>query len=272
MTPEEIKESLQTGRRVYGTLIVSPSPKWPLAVQNTGIDFVFIDTEHIAIDRTTLSWMCRMYREIGTPAIVRIPSPNPYEACKVLDGGACGIIAPYVESVDEVKELVGATKYRPLKGHRLKKSLNTSGEVDYNLKKYIEKFCNGNILIINIESQPAVENLDQLLSVPGVDGVLIGPHDLSSSLGIPEEFDNPLFDRTVRKIIEKARKHHVGVGIHFWSDIKMEISWVKAGANLIIHSSDDIIFAAGLRKDIQTIKKNLGDQVKTEYDATSQIV
>ena len=138
MTPAEIKKSLIEGRRVYGSLVLSTSPKWHLSVRRTGLDFVFIDTEHIALDRTTLSWMCRMYKEIALPPIVRIPSPSPYEACKVLDGGACGVVAPYIETVEQVKQLVGATKLRPLKGGKLARALEDRSTLEPQLKEYID--------------------------------------------------------------------------------------------------------------------------------------
>ena len=82
----DLKSSLQAGRRVYGTLITSSSPLWPPFIKRTGVDFVFIDTEHVALDRETVSWMCRAYAALGITPIVRIPSPCPYAACQVLDG------------------------------------------------------------------------------------------------------------------------------------------------------------------------------------------
>src|SRR5258707_5272328 len=116
MTPTQLRAALRAGRPVYGTLIVSDSPRWPASVAQIGLDFVFIDTEHIAIDRHPLSWMCHTYAALGLPPIVRIPSPDPYEATKILDGGAVGIVAPYVEAADQVRALRGAVKLRPLKG------------------------------------------------------------------------------------------------------------------------------------------------------------
>ena len=100
MDSSELKRRLRAGERAYGTLIVSPSPRWPDMVAKLGLDFVFIDTEHIAIDRDRLSWMCQTYRGLGLPPLVRIPSPDPYQACMVLDGGAAGVIAPYLETAD----------------------------------------------------------------------------------------------------------------------------------------------------------------------------
>jgi 2-keto-3-deoxy-L-rhamnonate aldolase RhmA len=107
---------MRSGQRVYGTLIVSTSPKWPETVRNSGLDFVITDTEPIPIGREILSWLCRIYVAIGPPPIVRIPSPSPLDACMVLDGGACGIVAPHVETAEQVRALVGAVKRRPLKG------------------------------------------------------------------------------------------------------------------------------------------------------------
>ena len=89
MNGKDLLNLLNDGKKIYGTAVVSSSPMWPFAVKQTGLDFVFLDTEHTPIDRTILAGMCQMYKALGIPPLVRIPSPDPYEACKVLDGGAC---------------------------------------------------------------------------------------------------------------------------------------------------------------------------------------
>ena len=259
MTGKELSAALRSGRRVYGTLVTSTSPWWSEAVGNSGLDFVFIDTEHIPIDRETLSWMCRTYTAMGLPPIVRIPSPSPVDACQVLDGGACGLVAPYVESDEQVRELVGAVKLRPLKGKLAKTALDEPNTLEPQLKDYLDEYNSGNTLVVNIESVPALENLDAILSVPGLDAVLIGPHDLSLSLGIPEEYTNAAFDRAVRDIIERAQSHGIAAGLHFMDDIELELEWARAGVNLIIHSGDITIFASTLRKELMAMREALGD-------------
>ncbi len=99
----ELSNALKAGRRAYGTLITSASPHLPPRLRDVGLDFVFIDTEHIPIDDHDLSWMCQVYRGMNLAPLVRIPKPDPYRACKVLDGGASGIVAPYIESVEQVQ-------------------------------------------------------------------------------------------------------------------------------------------------------------------------
>lgn len=259
MNSIELKEKLKLGEKIYGTAIVSPSAMWPAVVKNAGLDFVFIDTEHVPLGRETVANMCNTYSALGLPPIVRIPSPDPYVACTILDGGAAAILAPYVESVEQVKQLVGATKYRPIKGEKLKQMLDNPRKIDSKLKSYVDDRCKNNLLFINIESQPAVDNLAELLSVPGIDGVIIGPHDLSCSMGIPEEYNNPIFEEAVTNIIQECNAKNLGVGIHLSEEPEQQIKWAKVGANIILHSSDISLFNKMLTSDISKIKEKLGN-------------
>jgi 2-keto-3-deoxy-L-rhamnonate aldolase RhmA len=274
VTGEELKRKLHAGDRVYGTLIVSDSPRYAQeSLAGAGLDFVFVDTEHIAIDRQVLSWMCVAYGAMGLPPVVRIPSPDPYEACKVLDGGAQGVIAPYIESVEQVRALVGAVKLRPLKGRRLERVLAGEETLDPETAAYLSERNRHNVLIINVESCPALERLDELFSIDGLDAALIGPHDLSVSLGLPEQYAHPTFLRAVDEILVAARRHHLGAGLHavFPGAVEQEIRWANLGANLIVHQADLIAFRDTLRADIARIKAALGEQNQRVEVAPIQI-
>lgn len=270
MNAIKLKNKLSSGKRIYGTAVVSPSVKWLDVIKQANLDFVFLDSEHIPMGRETLANLCALYSANGIPPIVRIPSPNPYIACTTLDGGASAILAPYVETVDQVKALVGAVKYRPLKGEKLQQILDGEIEVDEKLKNYIDERCINNLLFINVESQPAVDNLEELLSIKGVDGVIIGPHDLSCSMGLPEEYNNPIFEETVKKIISECNERNLGIGIHLSEEPAQQIKWAKAGANIILHSSDISLFGKILNQEMSIIKKELEDKLdETEYHATT---
>ena len=257
MTGREIIQALHSGKRVYSSAMVSTSPLWPNFVKQTGLDFVFIDIEHTPIGRETLSWICQTYQAAGLPPVVRIPCNDPFEACKALDAGAGGIIGPYLETADQVRALVGAVKYRPLKGRRLQEALRDPHTLEPELRDYLEKRNGDKILIANIESVPAIENLHEICSVPGLDSVLIGPHDLSCNLGIPEQYDHPRFDEAVRTIFRVAREHGVGAGIHFWLSVAKEIEWSQAGGNLVMHSSDVASFSRTLKTEIAELRQAL---------------
>jgi 4-hydroxy-2-oxoheptanedioate aldolase len=258
-------ERLRAGEMVFGTLVVSPSPMWPRALEGSGLDFVFIDTEHIALDRTQVSWMCQAYSRMGLAPIVRIPSPDPFEATKMLDGGAAGIIAPYVETVEQAQALRGAVKLRPLKGRRLAERL-AEKPFERELEEYV-RGRNGQALILNIESVPAIEALDAILAVPDLDAVLIGPHDLSCSLGVPEQYEHPKFREAVRTIFGKARAAGIGAGVHYWGDLALEAEFARDGANMLIHSADISLLQKHLRLELETLKQMLGVKAKDEAGA-----
>jgi 4-hydroxy-2-oxoheptanedioate aldolase len=265
MSPAALIRALHDGRRVLGTLIVSPSPHWVPVVTGLGLDYVFIDTEHVPLDRESLSWMCRAYAAAGLPPLVRIPAPDPYAACMVLDGGAAGVIAPYVESPAQVRALAGAMKHKPLKGGRLEQAL-AGRPVAPALHSYLNQRNVGNALIVNIESVPALENLDEILGVAGLDAVLVGPHDLTCSLGIPEQWDHPDFIAAVDAIITKARARGIGAGIHIIHEhgLDAELRWAKLGANLILHHADLLAFRFAMARDLARLRAELGATATTE--------
>ena len=258
MNGKELIQALRAGQRVYGTAIYSPSPIWPRVVTNLDLDMVFIDTEHTPQDRNMISWMCNAFAALNLAPVVRIPEPDPYLAQMTLDGGANGIIAPYVEHPDQVKELGGAVKFGPLKGERLQAALAGESDLEPELADYLAQRNANKALFINIESVPALERLDDILSLPYIDCVLVGPHDLSCSLGIPEQYDHPKFDAAIRTIISKSRAAGVGVGIHH-NFAHHEIEWVKAGANLVMHSSDISAFNRALTAEFKQIREATDD-------------
>ncbi|MBS1916918.1 MAG: aldolase [Bacteroidetes bacterium] len=264
-------QKLEQGKNVYGTCITSTGPMWPGAIKSAGLDFVFIDTEHIPLDRNELALLCQMFKANNIVPVVRIPSPDAYRACQAIDGGAAGIVVPYIESKAQVIELVGAVKYRPLKGELLSAYLEGTKQMPEELKKYTGNFNSNNICIANIESVPAMERLDEILSVPGLDAVFIGPHDLSVSLGLPEQYDHPDFEQAVKTIIHTTRKKRLHIGIHFSLEPERQIKWVKEGANIVVHSFDIALFLQRLKHDMHIIKTGVGDDVATS-DGTRLIV
>ena len=262
MHSAQLKQILHEGRTAFGTMVVSTSPAFVPHIAGAGLDCVFLDTEHIPIERQTLAWMCRAYAGAGLAPIVRIPSPDPYAACQVLDGGAQGVVAPYVESIEEVKALVGAVKLRPLKGEKLRRVLNGEEVLEGELKEYIKSRSKDSILLVNIESTPAIRALSELLSVPGLDGVLLGPHDLSCSLGIPEQYEHPDFKTAITTIAQSARKRGLIAGAHYMCPQTKELAaeWMASGYNLIIQRADVVYAARGVAEEVTALRAMAGEE------------
>ena len=268
MTNLSLKEKLNSGQNVYGTCITATSPMWPAAVKRAGLDFVFLDTEHIPLGRTELAALCQQFRALDITPIVRIPNPDPFLACQIIDGGALGVVAPYIESAEQILELVGATKFRPLKGELLHNYLHKIEPVPSDVQDYVDKLNADNLCIANIESVPAMKKLDEILAVKGLDAVFIGPHDLSVSLGIPEQYDHPEFEAAVTTIIKKTRAVGLSIGIHFSLEPERQIKWIKEGVNIIVHSFDIALFSQRLKYDMEIIKKGAGDSIIEDKSQT----
>src|SRR5690625_96387 len=167
--------------------------------------------------------LCQLYSAMGIASIVRIPSPDPYAACQMIDAGAEGVLSPYIENTEQIRGMVGAVKYRPLKGERLEEAVADPDSLDPQLLEYLHDYNRGNLCLINIESKPAVDQLDDLLTQPGVDAVFIGPHDLSVSLDVPEQYDDLYFEGVVCVIIRKYSVYGVAEESHFYKQPERQI-------------------------------------------------
>jgi len=196
---------------------------------------------------------------MGLPPLVRIPTQDPDDATVALDDGAAGVIVPYVEQPEVVRSMVGASKLRPLKGERARRALEGE-DLEPELQTYVENHNASHILLTNIESVPAMENLDEILAVKGLDCVLIGPHDLSTSLGVPEQYDHPRFLEACAFILGKARAAGIGAGIHHWLPPQKQMQFVEMGANLLIHKADAIFLSEGLRNEVSELRDLLGQE------------
>lgn len=260
MQGSKIRARLHKGQRIYGTHVVSLGNPFTSAITaELELDFIFICTEHMPVDRTEVSMMCQYYYERGISPMVRIPYPSARLACQYIDGGAQGIIAPYVETVQEVKELVSAVRYRPIKGEFLRDIMAGIRKAKAKTRSFLEEFNKNNYLIIMIESVAGVNNLENLLSIEGVDGVLMGPHDLTCSMEIPEEYENPKFISTVVDVIRRCRKMNKSVGIHTDLAAARSKPFLEAGMNIMLHLADIMKMRQIMSSDLATLRKNFGD-------------
>jgi 2-keto-3-deoxy-L-rhamnonate aldolase RhmA len=271
MTGQEFRDALRAGNTVYGTLISSTAPRMFDVTVTLGLDFVFFCNEHVLYNPETLGWMCRAYKAAGINPVVRIPEPNPFLATQALDAGAGAILVPYVENLEDVYELVGAVKYRPLKGKKLKRILYGEEKPSAELEAYLKNHNKNHTLLLNIESPTGVNNMEEFFYVqsvdgPGVDGIVLGPHDLSTSYEMPEKYSSKEFLDLSCEVIKKARLCGVAAGGHNGSrnTLELQLEWANAGANIIMHSSDMFLFADKLLEDMNRLRLAKGEKTTDE--------
>jgi len=273
MTGATIREKLHKGERVYGTHIASlMNPLAAAIATGLELDFAFFCTEHMPIDRTEVGMLCQFYKAHGISPIVRVPDPNPTAISMATDAGAEGIVVPYVETLEEVKRIVAAVKHRPVKGRVRDDALAGIAPYPPKLQQFLERFNEHQYVIIGIESVPAIERLEILIDGTGVDGVFLGPHDITTSMGIPEEYDNPAFQDTIEDVIRRCRACNVGVGLHFKLLKLGEASlrrFLDAGMNWILNGSDVTIMCDTMNAQLGQIRSWAGDQPYGSSDRTN---
>ena len=258
MNGAELKQTLKEGGRVFGTMItIGRSPRWVPVLSGVGLDYAVIDTEHNPRSRAELGDYLAMFNTSGVVPIVRIPIPDSHYVTMAMDAGAQGILAPYCETVEQVREVVAAAKWRPLKGEAVDRIVESGEHVSDATRAYLEERNRNSIAIIGIESVAAVNNLDAILDVPGIDGIFVGPNDMSISLGFPDQYDHPEYQETVKRVIDTSEARGIATLVHHQSP-ELSTYWIQQGARFVLHGTDRRALTEGFRSDFSKLRAEAG--------------
>ena len=268
-TKPEFRRRIKSGEVLLATMLsLFRNPRWGEILAELDFDFIAIDTEHTPYSWSEVADLVTALTGHGLPSIVRIPRPSWHYVTKVFDAGAYGVLAPYCETVDEAKEVVRAARWRPLKGKFVERVMDEATFPSEATKTHLQEYNAGHVVIIGIESVPAVENLENILDVGDIDAVFVGPADLSTSMGIPRQYDRPEFDKMVRHIIEVCHKRHVPVAANF-APLEQSVKWAGEGISLVIHSVDFRVLREAYHRELVEILVAAGretEQVSREIE------
>ncbi len=232
-----VKHRALSGEKVCGTMIrIVDSPAIIMLAKNSGLDFVMFDLEHSPFSVKDLHNACLLARSVELEVWARVPVATEDYISRILDMGASGIMAPLVETPEYAAELVKYSKFAPL-GER---GYNNGGPATlYKAEDPVEFMNEANdrvMSIVQIESGAAVERIDDILSVPGVDAAIIGPNDLSVSLGIPGQHMHPLEEAAIHTVAEACKKHKKLFTVHCKPNVmsyyKNDISFIMMGTEM----------------------------------------
>ncbi len=213
MIPQnKVLVKLKNDEPALGGWIITGSPVVAELLSISGFDWVCIDAEHTAVTMETAQYMMNAIENHGSEPFVRISGNNMEEFKKYLDMGAKGIIVPMIKTFEDVENAVSHAKFPPV-GNR---SFAIPRCTRYGLSsaEYFRQANDTIFLGIMIEHVDALPNLDKIFSNPYIDAVLIGPYDLSGSMGIPGNFSDKGFTDALELIYRKAKEHKIRVGIH----------------------------------------------------------
>ena len=204
----------------------------------SGYDWLFIDMEHNSMDIDIASQISVAAQDAGITPIVRVPDFAHHHATRVLDCGAMGVVFPHVENADIAKKLVSYCLYPP-KGHRSMTGVLPQLDFRQNAIADVASIINENVLIvIMLESPEAIENVDSIAAIDGVDVVLIGTNDLCMEMGIPGDYSNPKVKDAFIKVVEACKKYGKTPGMGGVYNEELMSEYIKMGMKFILSGSD----------------------------------
>lgn len=212
MYPNKLKQHLKDKRPVCGCMIQSYLPALAEIAGLAGFDFLFLDAEHSALSVTECENMIRAAETRGVIPLVRVPNCRADTILRYMDCGAMGVILPGISTAQEAREAVRAVKYYP-QGQR---GLNGVRASDYGMKKPLSEYTadanRETVVLPIIETREAVDNLDAILAVDGIDGAILGASDLSQSLGIPGQNQHPLLMEAKQRLLDAGGRAGKPIG------------------------------------------------------------
>jgi len=237
-----------------GSWVTLAHPGIAEIMANAGFDWLAVDLEHSVITIREAEELIRVISLAGVRPLVRLTSNNVDLIKRVMDAGSDGIIVPNVNSSEDAERCLSATKYPPdgLRGVGLARAQGYGEKFD----EYLNWQKNESTVIVQIENIKAVENIESIFQVEGIDGFILGPYDLSASMGIPGEFSHPDFLKTVDHINNMAGKFEMPSGIHIIEPNVEEIEIrIKQNFNIIAYSLDIRMLSSSSIKGVEKFEK-----------------
>jgi 2-keto-3-deoxy-L-rhamnonate aldolase RhmA len=210
----------------------------PMIAAASGFDAVYIDLEHSAMSLETASLLCSASIGAGITPLVRVPAHDHQYLSRSLDIGAMGVIVPHVESRREAEQIVDSCRFPP-RGHRSIAGPNPANRYQsLPQRDLLDAFDAQTTVAVMVETPAAVARADEIASVPGVDMVLLGPHDLTAEMGILGEFGDAAFLDAVRTVAKACRGHETIFGIAGIRDLELLAEFVRLGLRFVSAGTD----------------------------------
>ena len=237
MKINNLKKAIKEGKTVFGPFLKFTDPAAVEIMGFAGFDFVIIDEEHGPISTQSAQNMIRAAESVNITPVIRVSSNDEALILRALDIGAQGIEIPQINKKSDAIQAVKSVKYSPQGERGVCRYVRAANYSSMDKFKYFKSANEETMIIAHIEGVEGIKNLDEILSVYGIDVIFIGPYDLSQSLGIPGEVNHPLVIEKMKEVILKCKQSKVAVGT-FADDIKTAKLWVLLGVQYMSFSVD----------------------------------
>lgn len=244
------RQRLKDREMLLGTIVSLASPEVAEVLSAAGFDWLFLDAEHNPLESLTIQ---RILIGAGsTPCLVRLARGDEVSIKKALDAGATGIIAPLINSAEQAAEVVRHAKYAPL-GTR---GVGAGRAHGYGLtfQEYLSRANDETVVVVQAEHIDAVNNIEAIVRVPGLDGILIGPYDLSASLGRIGEVTHPDVVAAIERVTQACRSVSMPLGI-FGMTAEAVRPYIERGYTLLAVSIDTVLLGTAARQLLAQVKR-----------------
>lgn len=237
------KERLRSGETAFGAWMTLTDPAVAEIMADLGFDYILFDTEHSPWNIEAVQAAVMAFRGSETVPMARVPWNDPVAIKRYLDCGIEGILAPMVRTPDEARALVAACRYPPdgTRGFGPRRASNYYRD----LKTYVERANDAIFIMPQIEDIKTVDVLDEFMSVPGLDGICLGPNDLSGTAGHLGELDHPKVKGALDKIIAAARSRNLPVCLGITTPVEQQKLLIEQGVRLMLVTADLELLVGG---------------------------
>lgn len=242
-----LKVKLQNNELTIGSWITIGHPSIPEILFNAGFDWLVVDIEHNSIDSSMVQTLISTIQSKNVAALVRISKNEEVAVKHAMDAGADGIIVPMVNTKEDAQKAVEYVKYPP-QGKR-GVGLSRAQNYGFNFDEYKEWLSNSSVVIAQIEHIDAVKNIEDIISTPGIDGIIIGPYDLSGSMGIPGHYKNLDIVNAIKQVEKHCREINFPLGFHvIQPEANLLMEKINSGFTFLAFSTD-FLFMGRCAKD-----------------------
>jgi len=232
-----MQEKIKNGKHIIGSFMKLDSQTVVEIMGLSGFDYVIIDCEHGPLNISQAEGMVRAAKLAGISSVIRVGDNNSNMISRALDIGADAVQVPQISTKQDAEKVVKAAKFAPVGERGVCRYVRAAKYTALDKKTYFSNANKETMVIIHIEGKEGVLNIDEILSVEGIDIIFLGPYDLSQSLGMPGEVNHPKVIEMMQEVIKKAKKSGKVVGT-FVDDVETGKKWIELGVQYISYSVD----------------------------------
>ena len=242
-------EKLRNGDLLIGTLISLASPEIAEIISHTGYDWLFIDAEHGAFNPQQAQPMLQAAG--NTPCVIRVPAGDDVWIKKALDIGAAGIIVPQVHTAEQAEQIINQCKYSPVGNRGV--GIGRAHTYGLSFENTIKHANDETVVILQAESQKAIDNIEEIVKVPGLDAILVGPYDLSASLGRIGEVNHPEVQEAINRVADVCKAAEIKLG-YFGVNASAVKPAIDNGFTLITVGVDTLFVIKSATESLEELK------------------